>query len=56
MERQQVTLSIRLPRELHEQLKHEAEREERSLNNLIVRALRTWLVEREGPGATRDRQ
>jgi predicted HicB family RNase H-like nuclease len=55
MEKQHVTLSIRLPPELHEQLKRTAEREERSLNNLIVRALRAWVAEQEAQGPARNR-
>ena len=56
MERRHVTLSIRLPPEIHEDLRRVAEREERSLNNLIVRALRAWLAEQDGQEPAPDGQ
>ena len=51
-----MTLSIRLPPEVHEHLRRVAEREERSLNNLIVRALRAWLAEQNSQEPPHVRQ
>lgn len=41
-----MTLSLRLPREVHEPLVAEAKSAERSLNAQIVYVLRRWLAER----------
>lgn len=46
--RERAVLSVRLPEDLHQALKRVAEREDRSLNNLIVHLLKQ-AVEAMGP-------
>lgn len=52
----EVRLILRLPPEMHAELKEIATRADRSLNRQIVRALREWLAQRadqtgDGPAA-----
>lgn len=42
MPEKRVALNLRLPAEIHEALKQEAQRDDRSLSNLIVHVLREW--------------
>ena len=46
-----VGLNLRLPSDLHHQLKDRAAQEDRSLTNLIIRALREWLALRKEKAA-----
>jgi predicted HicB family RNase H-like nuclease len=55
MPEKKVALNIRLPADLHEDLRQAAERDDRSLSNLIIHVLRTWRDEREA-ARTAERQ
>lgn len=43
-----VSVTFRLPREMHATLAKNADADERSLNLYVTRALREWLAERDG--------
>jgi hypothetical protein len=55
MDEQKIQVPLRLDRELHDRLRQAARQRDRSMNNLVVMVLRTWLDEqdhdapREGP-------
>jgi hypothetical protein len=54
MPEKKVALNIRLPADLHEDLRQAAERDDRSLSNLIIHVLRAWRDEHGRPtGQTR---
>jgi len=44
---ERINISFRIPPDLHERLKAQAGKEERSINNLVVQMLRAALSTRE---------
>jgi predicted HicB family RNase H-like nuclease len=50
-----VKLMLRLPPELHQQLRRVAFEEDRSLNNLLVHIVRRWLAEQGREPEPKDR-
>lgn len=51
MPEKKVALNIRLPADLHEDLRQAAKGDDRSLSNLIIHVLREWRDERMPPRA-----
>ncbi len=43
-----IIYSLRIPEELHEQLKKQADKEKRSINNMILIMIEKYLKEAEG--------
>lgn len=56
MPERKVALNVRLPADLHEDLKQAAERDDRSLSNLIIHVLREWRDEHKSSRADERRE